>query len=85
MQDTCYWQGERVIVNLDIVRVGISTCSGNVRMMRLAAKWGIIEEARIRKVRIVAGEYYDSIKMGILREDWEAREGVAGWDLASCI
>ena len=29
-------------------------------------------EARIRKVRFYNGEYYDSIRMGILREEWEA-------------
>lgn len=29
------------------------------------------KEARIRKARIVRGEYYDAIKMGILREEWE--------------
>jgi RimJ/RimL family protein N-acetyltransferase len=28
-------------------------------------------EARIRKVRLYHGVFYDSIRMGILREEWE--------------
>jgi hypothetical protein len=31
------------------------------------------EEARIREARIVNGEYFDSIKMGILRREWESK------------
>ncbi|KEO85238.1 GNAT family N-acetyltransferase [Tumebacillus flagellatus] len=84
--DSRYWSGgygteafglwmTYLFANLDIVRLGISTWSGNERMMRLAAKWGMIEEGRIRRARIVRGDYYDSIKMGILREEWDAREG----------
>ncbi|MCX7569321.1 GNAT family protein [Tumebacillus sp. DT12] len=57
----------------DIVRLGIATWSGNERMMRLAARCGMIEEGRMRKARIVRGDYYDAIKMGILREEWEAK------------
>ncbi|MGF7127337.1 RimJ/RimL family protein N-acetyltransferase [Natronobacillus azotifigens] len=29
-------------------------------------------EARLRKCRYYNGEYYDSIRMGLLREEWEA-------------
>ncbi|MCL6458114.1 MAG: GNAT family N-acetyltransferase [Gorillibacterium sp.] len=58
--------------HVDTVRLGIGTWSGNERMMRLAAKSGMIEEAQVRKARIVRGEYYDAIKMGILREEWES-------------
>ncbi|RXK19179.1 GNAT family N-acetyltransferase [Macrococcus sp. DPC7161] len=53
-------------------RIGLTTWSGNYRMIKSAAKVGMIEEARIRRARIVKGEYYDSIKMGMLREEWEA-------------
>lgn len=31
-----------------------------------------IRKAHVRKARIVRGEYYDAIKMGILREEWES-------------
>jgi len=41
-------------------------------MMKTAAKIGMKEEARIREARIVNGEYFDSIKMGILRREWES-------------
>lgn len=56
-----------------IPRLGFTTWSGNHRMIGVGRKLGMIEEARIRKVRIVNGEYYDSVKMGVLREEWEAR------------
>ncbi|MNB66725.1 Spermidine N(1)-acetyltransferase [compost metagenome] len=89
--DSAYWSGgygteafrmwmNYLFTELDTVRLGIGTWSGNERMMRLAAKCGMKEEARVRKARIVRGEYYDAIKMGILREEWEplpfARNGV---------
>ncbi|GED51287.1 N-acetyltransferase [Brevibacillus borstelensis] len=63
-----------LFTHMDTVRLGIGTWSGNERMMRLAERCGMIEEARVRKARIVRGEYYDAIKMGILREEWEARK-----------
>jgi RimJ/RimL family protein N-acetyltransferase len=81
--DSRFWSGgygteafqmwvDYLFTHVDTVRVGISTWSGNSRMIGLAKKVGMIEEARIRKARIVRGEYYDSVKMGMLREEWEA-------------
>lgn len=52
-------------------RLGLSTWSGNVRMIKVAEKLGMKEEARIRQARMVDGEYFDAIKMGILRTEWE--------------
>lgn len=52
-------------------RLGMSTWSGNIRMMKVAEKLGMKEEARIRKARVVNGEYFDAIKMGVLRNEWE--------------
>ncbi|AKG34518.1 GNAT family N-acetyltransferase [Paenibacillus durus] len=80
--DSSYWSGgygteafqmwmDYLFTNLDTVRLGIGTWSGNERMMRLAARCGMVKEARVRKARIVQGQYYDAIKMGILREEWE--------------
>ncbi|AQQ53311.1 GNAT family N-acetyltransferase [Planococcus lenghuensis] len=57
---------------LPLVRVGYSTWSGNERMIHAGEKLGMQMEARIRKARYYNGTYYDSIKMGILREEWEA-------------
>ncbi|ANY74647.1 GNAT family N-acetyltransferase [Paenibacillus ihbetae] len=59
--------------HLDIARVGITTWSGNPRMMRCAEKIGMRLEGRMRKCRYYNGVYYDSIRMGVLREEWEER------------
>ncbi|WP_426348052.1 GNAT family N-acetyltransferase [Alloiococcus sp. CFN-8] len=60
--------------SLSLVRVGLTTWSGNERMIRVGEKLGMKMEARIRKVRYYNGKYYDSIRMGILREEWESLE-----------
>ncbi len=65
--DTMFWEEPA------IVRIGLTTWSGNTGMMRLAKKIGLQQEACYRKARIVAGEYYDSISYGILREEWERK------------
>jgi len=52
-------------------RLGISTWSGNIRMIKLAQKLGMKEEACIRQARSLDGKFYDAIKMGILRSEWE--------------
>lgn len=57
---------------LPLVRVGYTTWSGNGRMIKLGEKLGMTMEARLRKCRLYNGEFYDSIRMGILREEWEA-------------
>ncbi|QIA66056.1 GNAT family N-acetyltransferase [Vibrio astriarenae] len=58
----------------DIERVGMTTWSGNPRMMALAEKVGLTLEARLRKVRFHKGVYYDSVKYGVLRSEWNARQ-----------
>ncbi|WP_438799888.1 GNAT family N-acetyltransferase [Alkalicoccobacillus porphyridii] len=55
---------------LPLVRVGFTTWSGNMRMMRLGDKLGMTLEARLRKCRLYQGTYYDSIRYGVLREEW---------------
>ncbi|MET3292770.1 UNVERIFIED_CONTAM: RimJ/RimL family protein N-acetyltransferase [Brevibacillus sp. OAP136] len=83
--DSRYWSGgygteafqmwiDYLFTHLDTVRLGIGTWSGNERMIRLAARCGMQEEARVRNARIVRGGYYDAIKMGMLREEWEERK-----------
>jgi RimJ/RimL family protein N-acetyltransferase len=54
----------------DIARVGMTTWSGNQGMMKCAQKLGLHQEARLRKVRYYQGKYYDSVKYGVLREEW---------------
>lgn len=82
--DSDYW-GQNIgalavplwITNLfntrEIERVGMTTWSGNSRMMALAEKVGLKREAILRKVRYYKGKYYDSVKYGVIREEWENR------------
>lgn len=56
---------------LPIQRVGFTTWSGNKRMIQVGEKLGMKMEAKIRRVRYYKGHYYDSIRMGLLREEWE--------------
>ncbi|WP_397469501.1 GNAT family N-acetyltransferase [Psychrobacillus sp.] len=58
---------------LPLVRVGYTTWSGNERMIRVGEKLGMTMEARLRKCRLYNGVFYDSIRMGILREEWEGQ------------
>lgn len=53
----------------DIQRVGFTTWSKNVRMMKLGDSLNMRLEGRIRKVRYYEGRYWDSIKYGILRDN----------------
>ncbi|UAC48464.1 GNAT family N-acetyltransferase [Bacillus aquiflavi] len=80
--DSDYWNGgygtealalwiDYLFLTLPIVRAGITTWSGNTRMMRTAEKIGMMVEGRMRKCRYYNGQYYDSIRMGILKEEWE--------------
>lgn len=55
----------------EIVRLGLTTWSGNMRMMKLAEKLLFKKEAVYRKARIVDNKYYDSVSYGILREEWD--------------
>ncbi len=64
------WINELFESQPHIQRVGYTTWSGNHRMMKLGEKLGMTKEAQIRKVRFWEGTYYDSIKYGILREEW---------------
>ncbi|MBF0780077.1 MULTISPECIES: GNAT family N-acetyltransferase [unclassified Granulicatella] len=58
----------------DLEHIGLTTFSKNQRMMACALKIGMMQEACIRKVRYWNGVYYDSVKYGILREEWEKIE-----------
>lgn len=64
---------DHLFKELPLVRVGFTTWSGNERMMSLGNKLGMTLEARIRKVRYYDDNYYDSIRYGILREEWNTR------------
>lgn len=55
----------------NLQHIGLTTWSGNKRMMKVAEKVGMQKEAQIRKVRFWQGVFYDSIKYGILKDEWE--------------
>jgi len=57
---------------MPLVRVGLTTWSGNIRMLKCAENLGMKQEAKLRKCRLWQETYYDSIRYGILREEWEA-------------
>ncbi len=89
-----YWNGgygsealklwiDHLFSSLPLARVGLTTWSKNERMMRVAEKLGMQLEGRMRKCRIYEGEYYDSIRMGVLREEWEAVYGRAANQISS--
>ena len=53
-----------------IPHVGFTTWSGNIGMMSIGEKLNMTLEARIRSVRFYKSQYWDSIKYGILREEF---------------
>lgn len=65
------WINELFETHQEIVRIGLSTWSGNTGMVKLSESLGLNQEACYRKARIVDGKYYDSVSYGILREEWE--------------
>ncbi|MCA1066331.1 GNAT family N-acetyltransferase [Rossellomorea aquimaris] len=82
--DPSYWNGgfgtealslwvDHLFRTKEIGRVGITTWSGNERMMKAAGKIGMQLEGRMRKCRYYNGVYYDSIRMGMIREEWEEK------------
>lgn len=62
---------DKLFAQIDLPHIGLTTWSGNIRMMRLAERLGMQQEARIRQVRYWQGRYYDSVKYGILRSEWK--------------
>ncbi|MGM0126181.1 hypothetical protein IGI37_003610 [Enterococcus sp. AZ194] len=57
----------------ELLHIGFTTWSGNERMMKLGQRIGLKEEGRIRQVRFWEGAYFDSMKYGVLREEWAER------------
>lgn len=56
----------------ELQHIGLTTWSGNDRMMKAAEKLGMRKEAQIRKVRFHQNHYYDSVSYGVLRDEWDA-------------
>ncbi|MCI2170527.1 GNAT family N-acetyltransferase [Schleiferilactobacillus perolens] len=64
----------KVFSMTDLPHIGLTTWSGNQRMMRSAEKLGMQKEAQVRQVRYWQNRYWDSVKYGILREEWEHQQ-----------
>jgi RimJ/RimL family protein N-acetyltransferase/ribosomal protein S18 acetylase RimI-like enzyme len=60
-----------VLTANDLPRVGMGTWSGNLRMMRVAARVGMREEARFADARVVEDRRYDAVRWGVTRAEWE--------------
>ncbi|MFC5032381.1 GNAT family N-acetyltransferase [Streptomyces sp. DSM 41987] len=55
--------------------VELDTWSGNERAVRAFTKAGFREEGRRREAVLVAGEWYDNVLFGMLREEWRESSG----------
>jgi len=55
--------------DLNLNRIELDTWSGNQRAVRLYEKCGFQVEGRLRQNEFVNGTYYDTVLMGLLRED----------------
>ncbi|WP_143287011.1 GNAT family N-acetyltransferase [Caenibacillus caldisaponilyticus] len=82
--DPIHWNGgygteafflwiDHLFKTMPIVRIGFTTWSGNERMLKVGEKLGMVMEARIRKCRLYQGQFYDSVRYGMLREEWEEK------------
>lgn len=74
------WIDEIFLSFPQIIRIGLSTWSGNLRMIKLAKKIGLKKEAEYKNARIVNGIYYDSLSFGILKKEWEYIQKVKNSD-----
>ncbi|OOE64589.1 MULTISPECIES: GNAT family N-acetyltransferase [Salinivibrio] len=61
---------DQLFIRHQVNRIGLTTWSGNTGMMRCAKALGMREEGRLRAVRYYQGEYYDSLRYGVLRDEW---------------
>ena len=65
------WINEIFTQNPKLIRLRLSTWSGNERMIKLAEKLELKKEAVYRKARIVDNQYYDSVSYGVLKEEFQ--------------
>lgn len=68
------WMDELFNLFPYLPHLGFTTWSGNPGMQKVGEKCGMQKEGVIRQVRYWQGEYYDSVKYGILRTEYEERK-----------
>lgn len=56
---------------MNLNRVQLDTWSGNVRAIRSYEKCGFVVEGRMRNDAYIDGQYYDTIVMGLLKEEFQ--------------
>lgn len=60
-----------LFLNLNMRKIQLDTWSGNKRAIRSYEKCGFQVEGVLREDVYVNGEYYDTVIMGLLREEWD--------------
>lgn len=63
---------------MDLHRIHLGVLEFNTRAIRAYEQVGFVVEGRLRQDAYLGGHYYDSLVMGLLREDFEAAE-TARW------
>jgi len=58
---------------MNLHRIELTVDARNERAQACYRKCGFVEEARLRQHRFTDGEFQDTLWMGILRDEWEAR------------
>lgn len=56
---------------MNLQRVKLETWSGNPQAIRSYEKCGFVVEGRLRRSEYVDGKYYDTIVMGLLKEEFQ--------------
>lgn len=62
---------DEMFMRTNLPHIGLTTWSGNYRMIGLAEKLGLKKEAEVRQVRYYKKKYWDSVKYRTLRAEWE--------------
>lgn len=57
---------------LNLQKIVLRVYENNPRARHVYEKLGFVEEGRLRREKYIDGDYYDTIVMGILREEWQA-------------
>jgi RimJ/RimL family protein N-acetyltransferase len=58
---------------MNLHRIQLTVDARNKRAQACYRKCGFVEEARLRQHRYAEGELHDTLWMGVLRDEWEAR------------
>jgi RimJ/RimL family protein N-acetyltransferase len=61
-------------MELNLNRIWLSVFGYNTRAIKLYEKVGFVHEGAEREMVYRDGQYYDLVKMGMLRREWEARQ-----------